>query len=59
VAPELNEIRGRSEEDRQKLIEGISKAWAAIPQSYFDALWRNMRKRCEAVIAAKGWHTRY
>jgi hypothetical protein len=59
VDPDLDQLTGESEAAREHLIAVIREAWRRIPRSYWEALWKSMGRRCEAVIAAKGWHTKY
>lgn len=37
----------------------VREAWDSIPSSYLDELIESMPARCQAVIDAKGGHTRY
>jgi hypothetical protein len=37
----------------------IQEAWEAIPEDYLIKCWSSMKRRCEAVIAAEGWYTKY
>ena len=50
---------GKSEADWQALGKAIVEAWEAIPQSTIDNLIGSMNRRCQAVIDAQGWHTKY
>lgn len=51
---------GLSADEQLDLLElAIQEAWDAIPQEYFDRVGQSMQRRCEAVIAAKGWQTKY
>ena len=56
--PELLEM-GKSEEAYQALYEALNKGWDAMKQSLIDGLIKSMDSRVNAVIAAKGWYTRY
>ena len=42
-----------------ELIRVIVEAWEAIPQSSIDQLIKSMDNRVNAVLLAKGWHTKY
>jgi transposase len=49
-------------EERPKtgsLREHVNEAWAAVPDEFLRGLLLSMRARCQAVIDAKGGHTRY
>lgn len=37
----------------------LNEAWSSITTQDIDKLLQSMKKRCEAVISAKGGHTRY
>jgi len=41
------------------LEKAIFEAWEAISNDYLELLIKSMPRRCEAVIAAEGWHTKY
>ena len=55
---DLHEI-GETEEAYQRLYQAINEAWEAIPQEKIDSLIRTMDNQINAVLQAKGWHTRY
>ena len=42
-----------------RLDQILHAEWAAIPRATLQNLVRSMRRRCEAVIQARGGHTRY
>ncbi len=56
--PELDGS-GTGEDQFEALEKAIQEAWDFISQSYLDAAVNRMKKRCEAVIKAKGWQTKY
>ena len=57
--PDL-ESREEPLEARRERFKGlIQQAWEALGQEYFDGLIRSMDDRINAVLAAKGWYTRY
>jgi hypothetical protein len=39
--------------------EKVQEAWNAIPKKVLQKYIFSMKKRCQAVIAGKGGHTRY
>ena len=41
------------------LHQAIIQAWARIPQPAVNRLVHSMRRRCQAVLAARGGHTPY
>ena len=43
----------------QQLANALQAAWHNIPQQTMRHLILSMRRRCNAVIAARGHHTRY
>ena len=57
--PDIADTPGGPDAVRARLAEVLPEAWEAIPESVFEALWRSMPDRVAAVIAAKGWYTRY
>jgi hypothetical protein len=46
-------------ETLQELRDTLVHEWNNIPQAFIKWLIGSMRRRCEAVIAASGGHTRY
>lgn len=42
-----------------RLRRVVDLAWEAISYDQIRDLVRSMQKRCKAVIAANGWHTKY
>ena len=50
---------GASEQARQAFLDAINQSWRAIEKKAINACINSMRKRVRAVIAAKGWYTRY
>jgi hypothetical protein len=47
--------KGQNEE----LDDALVHEWNNIPQAFIQRLIGSMRRRCEAVVAARGGHTRY
>ena len=56
--PDLLEM-GKSEETYQALYDILNEGWDQMKQSLIDGLIKSMDSRVNAVIAAKGWYTRY
>jgi hypothetical protein len=46
-------------ETLQELRDALVHEWNNIPQVFIQRLICSMRRRCEAVVAARGGHTRY
>ena len=46
-------------ETLQELRDTLVHEWNNIPQTFIQQLIGSMRRRCEAVVAARGGHTRY
>jgi len=57
--PRLHELKGDEEVVREQIEEAIQHAWKEIPEAKLTALWKSMSRRCEAVIKAEGWYTKY
>jgi hypothetical protein len=55
VAADKSEL----EHARQWLESCIKAVWDTLDKSLFDNLGAGMHDRCEAAIAADGWHTKY
>ena len=59
IFPEVVADKSESEEARARLESCLQAAWDCLPDDLFSKLYLSMGKRIEAVIAAKGWHTKY
>ena len=46
-------------ETLQELGDALVHEWNNIPQAFIQRLIGSMRRRCEAVVAARGGHTGY
>jgi len=57
--PDLIDYPGGTEKVKAKLAEVLPLCWEKIPPKQFEALWRSMPSRVQAVIDAKGWYTHY
>ena len=55
---ELNQLQPRPRTAAQ-LAAAIVQVWAQIPNASINTLVNSMARRCRAVIAANGGHTRY
>jgi hypothetical protein len=55
LSPDLSPIEHLWDE----LQRALTDEWNIIPQAYFMRLIGSMRRRCLAVINARGGHTRY
>ena len=42
-----------------RLRAAVREAWERVPDTYLNDLIESMGNRCQAVIDAKGMHTRY
>ncbi|KAE9380210.1 hypothetical protein N431DRAFT_310136, partial [Stipitochalara longipes BDJ] len=43
----------------KKLRAAVQEAWDSITHERIRELVRSMKDRCQAVIDAEGWHTKY
>ena len=50
---------GKSQEAYDRLAAAIQQAWQAIGEEKIRECIKSINRRCQAVIKAKGWHTRY
>jgi transposase len=57
--PEFTDLKGKSEEDVERMANALKEAWDSLPKSLFDSLYKSMPNRIAACIKAKGWHTKY
>ena len=46
-------------EPLQELRDALVHEWNNIPQAFIQRLIGSMRRRCEAIVATRGGHTRY
>lgn len=56
LAKKVDGHRCRNVEDLAVIVE---QEWDKIDKDYFTKLFESMPKRCQAVVDAKGWHTKY
>jgi len=57
--PDIASTPGGPQKVKEKLAEALPIVWDTIPSGFFEQLWRSMPDWVQAVIAAKGWYTRY
>jgi hypothetical protein len=57
--PDVAADKSESEHARQRLESYLQAAWDTLDQDLFNKLGASMNDRIKAVIAAKGWHTKY
>ena len=53
------QARARQPRDLPELRVAVVEEWNELPQNNFNMLVRSMRRRCQAVIDARGGNTRY
>ena len=53
------QARARQPRDLPELRVAVVEEWNELPQNNFNRLVRSMRRRCQAVIDARGGNTRY
>ena len=56
---EVMKNTSETEEARKELEEALQSAWDALPNSLFESLIEGMPRRIQALLDAKGWHTKY
>ncbi len=54
-----SKIMNSTRTSQNQMWEMVQEAWNAIPKKVLQKYIFSMKKRCQAVIAAKGGHTRY
>ena len=52
-------MRGSKEEVIEKLSKALVICWNKIAPAFFKSLINSIEERCDAVIEANGWHTRF
>ena len=57
--PKVMKNNSESDEARTELEEALQSAWNALPDSLFEGLVESMPRRIQALLDAKGWHTKY
>jgi hypothetical protein len=56
--PELKDLEA-GEEAKEALERALIIAWDSIDHTIIESCMESMCRRRDAVIAAKGWHTKY
>jgi transposase len=56
--PELIDMP-KNDDSKQRLCEAAIEAWESFEPRVLTNLYKSMRSRMEAVIAAEGWYTKY
>jgi transposase len=56
--PDLKDL-GTGEEAKEALERALIEAWDLIDETIIESCLESMCRRRDAVIAAKGWHTKY
>ena len=56
---EVWDIKGDSKAELQRMETVLKLAWNDLPDSLFESLVQSMTRRIQAIIQAKGWHTKY
>ncbi len=59
VYSNLNSLKGKDDEAETQLFQILQKVWGNIREKVIEGLISSMSRRCEAVIIAEGWHTKY
>jgi hypothetical protein len=58
--PDISKTRGGPAKVRRRLAEVLPEIWAKdIEGDFQESLWESMPRRVAAVLAAKGWYTKY
>ena len=52
--PNIGNTPGGPPAEKARLAQVLPRVWDNIPQKHFEALWKSMPARVEAVIEAKG-----
>ena len=57
--PDTSMLQGSPDTIRQKLIERLFTVWWDIEEEVLNRLSDSMPHRVHALIAARGWYTKY
>ena len=58
IRPDLDAIQNKTQQ-RETLLEVLPLAWKAIKPDIFKGVLESMPRRIQALIDARGWHTKY
>ena len=56
--PELGDLP-KNEESKRQLIRATIECWEIMRDDIFENLVSSMERRLQAVIAVRGWYTKY
>ena len=52
-------VRKRKYRSADELFQGLQAAWESVPEDFCRTMVDSMNRRCQAVIKAKGFATKY
>ena len=52
-------VRERKYRNADELFKGLQAAWESVPRDFCRKMVDSMKRRCQAVIKAKGFATKY
>ena len=59
INPDIEKVGGDDDKIREILFDALVKVWDALDEYHlYDLAW-NMEKKVKAIIATKGWYTKY
>lgn len=56
---ELEEMTRNVNNIKHAIVDALIQAWDALENDFLIKLLKLMKRRCEAVIKADGWYTKY
>lgn len=59
VRPDIEQVHGGVDAIQDALGDALERAWQLIDKDLLDDLVRSMERRVSAIIAAKGWYSKY
>jgi len=57
--PELETLTGSDQLIKERMVEALQEAWAALNDEFLENLVESMERQIKTVIKADGWHTKY
>ena len=57
--PKVMKNTSETEEARKELKHILQSTWDTLPDSLFESLIEGIPRRIQALLDAKGWHTKY